>query len=447
MRRVLTREEVASLEARRVHEIISSVMLADGFDLVCDLSKSKGVYLYDAREKKWYLDMFSFFASQGLGFNHPKMREHDFLEKLTRAAVMKPSNSDIYTVEMAQFVATFNRVALPKHGKHLFLISGGALAVENALKAAFDWKVQKNYEKGYNEERGHKVLHFREAFHGRTGYTLSLTNTDPVKIRYFPKFDWPRVVNPKITFPLEEHLDEVKKLEAQAIDEIHSAFKENPDDIAAIIIEPIQCEGGDNHFRAEFLQKLREIADENEAMLIFDEVQTGGGITGTMWSYEQLGVEPDIFAFGKKLQVCGIVSGSRIDEVTDNVFTVSSRINSTWGGNLVDMVRSQRFLEIVEEENLLENARVMGEFLLDGLREIETEFPFVSNARGRGLLCSFDLDTPERRDATKQEAYRLGMIILPCGVRSIRFRPVLDVEKSDIERALAILRETLTRVK
>jgi L-lysine 6-transaminase len=147
-------------------------------------------------------------------------------------------------------------------------------------------------------------------------------------------------------------LEDLIERENKSIREIKQAFINNPDDIAAIIIEPIQGEGGDNHFRPEFLQRLRDIANEEDALLIFDEVQTGVGLTGTMWAHEQLGVKPDILAFGKKMQVCGILATNRVDEVPDNVFRVSSRINSTWGGSLTDMVRATRYLEIIQEDNI-----------------------------------------------------------------------------------------------
>ena len=192
------------------------------------------------------------------------------------------SNSDFYTTEMAEFVETFSKYALPEHLPYMFMISGGALGVENALKAAFDWKIRKNFAKGIKEEKGTQVIHFKEAFHGRTGYTLSLTNTaDPKKTKFFPKFNWPRITNPKITFPLDEqNLEQVMALEQQALKEIKAAIYEHGDDVACIITEPIQAEGGDNHFRKEFFQKLRTVADEIDILLIFDEVQTGIGLTG-----------------------------------------------------------------------------------------------------------------------------------------------------------------------
>jgi len=327
----------------------------------------------------------------------------------------------------------------------VFFVDGGALGVENALKASFDWKIKKNFTKGYKEEKGTKVIHFRRAFHGRSGYTLSLTNTDPAKTDLYPKFAWPRVLNPAQRYPLtEENVKATVQEEGTSITQIKDAFRTHKDDIAAIILEPIQGEGGDNHFRGEFLRALRHLADENEAMFIVDEVQTGIGLTGKMWAHQHFGFEPDMVAFGKKMQVCGFLCGSRIDEVKDNVFVVPSRINSTWGGNLVDMVRAQRYLEIIEEENLVENARKMGDYLVSQLEALTMEFPsHVTAARGRGLFAAFDMQRVEQRTPFRERCLERGLILLPSGERSIRFRPPLTVSQEELEEGLKIIRSTL----
>lgn len=424
-----------------VHKIIGEHMLADGFDMVYDIRKSHGSYLYDAKHEREYLDFFSFFASQPLGHNHPKMTDPDFLDHIERVAISNPSNSDIYTPEMAAFTRTVASVAMPSYMKYQFFVSGGALAVENAMKTAFDWKVRKNFEKGYKEEKGLKIIHFEQAFHGRTGYTLTVTNTfDSRKTKYFPKFDWPRIPNPKMIFPLEEHLEEVKRSEEKALSMIMDLVRKDADEYAAILIEPIQGEGGDNHFRPEFMQALQKICRDNDILFILDEVQSGLGITGKMWAHEHYDIQPDIISFGKKMQVCGIFAGPRIDEVENNVFKEASRINSTWGGNLTDMVRATRYLEIIKEDRLVEHAAEMGEYIINELRQFEGT---VSNIRGKGLMIAFDLENSEKRDAFKETLFEKGLIALPCGQKSIRFRPFLDVTKADIDKAVSIIKESL----
>ena len=433
-----------TLRPDEVRQTIARYMLADGEHLVIDLAGSHGPYIRDARTGQEYLDFYAYFASQPVGHNHPRLTDPAFREKLAEVAIHKPANSDVYSTYMAEFVETFARVARPADMPYLFFIDGGGLAVENALKTAFDWKVRKNLAAGKGE-KGSQIIHLREAFHGRTGYTLSLTNTaDPRKHMYFPKFPWPRIINPKLRFPITEQvLEEVCAAEQQAVAQIEQAVHAHPDDIAALIIEPIQGEGGDNHFRPQFFAELRRLADEHDFMLIADEVQTGMGATGKMWAIEHMGVKPDIIAFGKKAQICGIIVGKRVDEVPNNVFHVSSRINSTWGGNLVDMVRSQRFLEIIEEEKLLENAARVGKLLVESLAQLAEGSRVVDNVRGLGMFVAFDLPDPLSRDFFRGLLLENGLLALKCGERSIRFRPMLDLPPTAAEDALAIVDRSL----
>ena len=438
---------MGSVVPANVHSTLAKHMLVDGMDLVFDMKQSQGSYIVDAKSGRRFLDFFSFFVTYPVGINHPRIVESSFREKMAEVAIQNPSNSDVYTVEMAEFVDTFSRVAIPEQMPHLFLVAGGALAVENAVKAAFDWKVRKNLARGISGERGQKVIHFEQCFHGRSGYTLSMTNTaDPRKTDYFPKFRWPRIVNPKIKFPLEgANLTEVVETETAAIEQIKQVLAQEKDDIAALIIEPIQGEGGDNHFRREFFQEIRHLADENEFMFIVDEVQTGLGLTGKMWAYEHMDVSPDILSFGKRTQVCGFLASRRIDEVVDNVFKESSRINSTWGGNLVDMVRGQRYLEIIDEEHLVANSESVGSDLLGRLQELQQEFPrLVSNVRGRGLMCAFDLPDGQMRDRFIGEGVTNGILILGCGTQSVRFRSSLTLTREESDEGIEIVRRSLT---
>lgn len=431
------------MNALEVHKSLGEHILADGMKVVMDIEKSHDCYLVDARDGNEYLDMFSMYASTAVGYNHPYIvRQKNFLGEM---AVNKPSISDMYNVHFAEFVETFERVAIPKELPHLFFISGGALAVENALKVAFDWKTRKNFEKGIKKEAG-KVIHFEKAFHGRSGYTLSLTNTaDPRKYMYFPKFDWPRIISPALQFPITpEVIEKTMIQEEKAITQILTAIQENSDEIAALIIEPIQSEGGDRHFRNEFFEQLRNICDEHEIFLIFDEVQTGIGITGKMWAYEHTGIIPDALAFGKKTQVCGILVSDRVNDVKNNVFEESSRINSTFGGNFIDMMRFKMILEIIEKDMLIAHAQSIGEYLLDKIYELQNDFPqLVSNARGKGLLCAFDLPNEQIRKNFLDNTLERKLLILKCGENSIRFRPHLIVTKQHIDESMQIIYQSL----
>ncbi len=425
------------INQNKVKETLGKHILADGFDFVMDFEKSHGSYIVDRLTGKEYLDMFSMFASASIGYNHPYLLERSAW--LGRMAIYKPTLSDVYLQEYADFMEVFSRVAIPKELPYCFFIEGGALAVENALKTAFDWKTRKNWQKDVEKE-GSIAIHFKQAFHGRSGYTLSMTNTaDPRKYQYFPKFNWPRITNPKLNFPItEENLEETIKHEQLALLHIQEAILANPDEVACVIIEPIQAEGGDNHFRKEFFTELRRVCDENEVLFILDEVQTGIGMTGKMWAYEHLDIIPDVITFGKKTQVCGILANKeKLDQVEHHVFRESSRINSTFGGNFMDMLRFQLVLEVIEKENLVENSRLTGEFLLEGLLVLEQKYPqHIFAARGKGLMCAFDLKDHEARNWLYKRLYEEDVLVLTCGEKSIRFRPHLNVTKAEIQIVL-----------
>lgn len=435
-----------SISPEQVKQTLAKTILADGFDFTYDIEKSKGVYLHDAISKKDFLDFFTCFASVPLGYNHPKMVEDEnFKHHLLLAALANPSNSDVYTQQYATFVDTFTKVAMPKYMKHAFFISGGTLAIENALKVAMDWKVQLNFKKGYQQEKGHQVLHFQKAFHGRSGYTMSLTNTSPEKTKWYAKFDWPRISAPVVKYPI--NVAEIEQLEAQSIAAIKKAFADNKDDICAIIIEPIQCEGGDNHMRREFFEQLRQLADEHEAMLIYDEVQTGVGLTGKFWCHEHFGerARPDIIAFGKKMQVCGIMVSDKVDQLQQNTFNTPSRLNSTWGGNLADMVRSTQILNIIAEDNLVNHAQTAGTYLLNKLNKIAEKYP-VTNVRGKGLLCSFDFATADLRNLFIKLGMQNQVLFLGCGERTIRFRPALIMDNDAIDQGMAVMDQIMAKL-
>ncbi len=443
-------------------------------EITPDLPKSKGIYLKDLGSNKPYLDLNGFFGSAPLAYDHPALKSKEFRKKLISAATYRPSLADFWTQEMAEFVDAFRRVALPAyphHFDHFFFIEGGSLAIENALKAAFDWKVRTNMKKGlfrtasgevYDPQEdlqplGTKVLGFEHAFHGRSGYTLSLTHTKPEKYKYFPKFPWLRSIEPPV-LKYDNHgkvanRDEVERLCREAIAAVRAQLTEHAHDIGAIIIEPIQCEGGDRHIPSEFFVELRKLANEFDAILIYDEVQTGIGATGKMWAHEYFGIEakPDIIAFAKKAQVSGIIADSeRFAIIPENVFANTdaskSRINSTWGGNPADMVRSTVILETIAKENLVSNAANTGKYFLKGLCSLCQEFPkTLSNPRGLGLLLAVDINPAVDSANYKmwQQLRKEHVLSLICGKNTVRFRPHLDISHADVDEAISRLHKAV----
>jgi L-lysine 6-transaminase len=251
--------------------------------------------------------------------------------------------------------------------------------------------------------------------------------------------------------------EKVKSLEENSIKEIKKILLRSADDIAGLIIEPIQGEGGDNHFRKQFLMQLKELSLENDFLLIYDEVQTGIGITGKMWAHQRFidvntkkldkRLFPDLMSFGKKTQVCGVLGGERLDLVENNVFKESSRINSTFGGNLVDMVRFTIYLEVIHNENLLNKSYENGKYLWSCLRNLEKNFnKLVSNSRGKGLWCAFDLPNTDKRDRLTHLIQEEGALVLGSGHKSIRFRPHLNISRQEIDIAIEIISRALQKI-
>lgn len=419
------------LNENNCHEFIEDYMLKDILPIVPDFEKSHGCYLVDKKTGSEYLDCFTFFASNPLGYNREELSEKQFERELLKVAKIKPSNSDIWSVEMAQFLQTFIRVAIPKSYKNLFLIDGGALAVENAIKAAVDWKIKRFGDIG---EREIDIIHLENSFHGRSGYTLSLTNTaDPRKYKGFPSFPWTRLTPPVCN---NKTSDDVRIKEDIFFKNLSESLTVSDSRLpCCVVIEPIQGEGGDNHFTTQFHGRLRKICTEKDVLLIYDEVQTGLGLTGKMWAFQHYGIEPDIVCFGKKVQICGVMCTDKIKEVPNNVFEERSRISSTWGGNLVDMVRSKKFLEIIESNNLVVNAKLVGNYIIHELETLQRNHSnIIEGVRGKGLMIAFDVKEPYSRDEIISLLFQNKVIVLPCGRNSIRIRPPLDFSKhcSDI---------------
>lgn len=396
-------------QAKKVIPSLEKYILVDGFRIVPDLRRSYGSWIVDKQDNRKYLDCFGNFGSQALGWNYPSLvaRNNELLE----VATTKIAHSDIYTEYYERFVKVLAST-MPDFEK-FFFIAGGALAVENTLKAAFDFKVQKlgiqNDEDRINQL---DIIHFENAFHGRSGYTLSLTNSSPVKTKWYPKFPWTRV-------PISD----------TGLEKVEYTLRQN--NAAAVIIEPILGEGGDIHNTKAFLETLRRLTLQYECLLIFDEVQTGFS-TGKAWCYQHFNVVPDLISFGKKVQTGGFASTNRLTD--DNVLNTPGRINSTFGADIVDLVRATIIMEIITSEGLLEYSAKVGDYFLTKLKELS-----LLNARGKGSMVAFDLSTTEERDSMHNKLCE-KMLCLKCGSKSIRFRPHLSFTEEDADSAVEILK-------
>lgn len=407
-----------------------SGLLTDSYPMTWNLSKSSGSYLVHHQSGDKYLDFNCGFGSLPLGWNHPELT--DAMKKETENEglshfVNKPSNSDFYTDKYFAFIDKFKSKVVPKEYDYQFFGGDGAWAVTQAIKVAHDWKLRK-----YPHLESATVMYFEQAFHGRDGYSLSLTNTDPIKTINFPKFnDWVRI-------PLDVN-HENESLTYIMSQLIAHTNQNGVNDISAMIIEPIQCEGGDRHLSKAFLESLQDICQKHDILLCLDEVQTGFYTTGKPWCFEHFDLEPDIVSFSKKTQQGGIFANSRrLDEVEDHCFKLSSRINSTWGGNLVDMIRCSHIIDIVHKDNLQQNAKQMGDRWKNIMNQVDWELiapkNAVTNIRGRGLIMSFDYENGPTRDRLLDVMRKKhNMLALGCGEKTVRFRPTLSVSSDEID--------------
>lgn len=423
---------------------LGAVLVGDFLPVLVDFERSTGSYLWDELRDGPVLDMGMFFSSAPLGHNPAPLTTPAADRALGAAARVKPSNPDFASSVLSDFVADFRRIMMPEAMSHLFLIDGGALAVENALKVAFDWKAQVSE---VDDVDALAVLHLRSAFHGRSGYTMSLTNTDPAKTAGYPKFDWPRIDAPARgeSGGPDPDAAELTADEAAVLDEAEAILAAQGHRIACFVYEPIQGEGGDRHLGGRFLRAVEELCRRYDVLTVADEVQTGGGLVGRRWAHEALGLAPDLVAFGKRLQVCGVMGGRRVAELTTNSFVTPSRISSTWGGSLVDMVRFSHLYTAIERDGVFARADRMGPVLRAGLEQLVGDSGGALSApRSRGLWGAVTVETPELRNRIVGDALAGGdCVLLPCGTRSVRWRPSLLVSEGELDASFDAVRAAL----
>ena len=423
--------------SRKVQRLARFGYLVDSYPVMWDLTRSKGSWLWNASEGCSYLDFHCGYGSNPLGHNHDGL-----IEAMTRSPMgvsafwNKPACGDFYTEELLEFVETFQTEMIPRKMQTapLFFIDGGAAANDNAIKVAQDYKVQRT-----GNPKATKIAGLTDAFHGRSPGSLSLTNTDPHKTKLFAKFEgWPRIPTTDGTPEADEAL----------LAHLSQAFEEGNDEIAGVMVEPIQCEGGDNHLTARVLQGIQALCRQHDALFMLDEVQTGFWTTGARWCFQHFDLTPDVVTFGKKSQQCGIWGGPKVAAFKDGCMHQSGRISSTWSGNLVDMIRSTHIMRIIKDDGLAGNAIVRGKQFVDVMQIFGEKYPqHISNVRGRGLIIAFDATDTKKRNLILQKLYSEEKFIgLACGDRTVRFRPNVNVYGYDMDIALGRIENVLNKI-
>lgn len=362
------------------------------FNIKIDFEKSHDSYIYDKNTSQYFLDFLGGYSTLPLGYNHPIFQEPSYKESIARLSTVKIPNCEWITDEGLAFQEHFTEHPDMRMFQHFYFCCTGALAVEAAIKTAMEYKGNQN------------IISLKNSFHGINGYGGMVSDRFP---------------------PIDNHLEGFPK--ATWCQDI--AY---PYDVAAILVEPIQSTYGDNYLGRGNLQGLRDVCIERDIILIFDEIQTGFGTTGKMWYFQHLGIEPDIVCFGKKSQVSGIM----VKEKFGKIFKSPLKLDVTWDGDLIDMVRCSYILKAYEKYNLLDNARTRGEQFINGLKGM----PQLKNVRGIGCMAAFDFNTHAEQESFAHKAFGNGLLFNKTRDKTIRFRPNLNASSAEIQTALDIIR-------
>ena len=420
--------------------------------LVIDDVKSLGPFIVDV-DGNILLDLFANFALGALGYNHPAVTAMTCSAEFAHAAANPTSTPFVTTPAWFDFLEALEARYAPRGMAKVFCVDAGGEGVEAALKAAFivhaerrreraglpknPLELSQNDQRAVLENKGTDavVVSFAGAFHGRGLGPLSATHSKVIHKADLPAFPWPTAPFPANRFPLARHVEENARLEASAIAELETILDAHRERVAAILVEPMQSEGGDRHASPAFFRKVQELAAAAGAAFILDEVQTGVGMSGTLWAHEQLGLPrpPDLVCFGKKMQMGGFFATAPF------VISQFGRMYQTKNGDRARAMIAEVILRTVVEEGLLARAWTVGAHFLAGLEDLAARHPtLVTEPRGLGLLLAFDLPTPAVRDDFLKRALNRGVFASYTGSRSVRLRPHLITETAHVDDALGV---------
>ena len=361
------------------------------FDINIDFKKSKGSYVFDKRTNKPFLDLFSMFSSLPLGYNH-SVFDASFDQKIKHIAHLRMSNNLFHSDEFEDFEKKFLNISFHNN---LHFCSTGALAVEAALKCGYEYK--KNSKA--------IVLGVKNSFHGINSWgfvTDSEISSVKNRVANYPKNNW----------------------ELHPLDVLIEKLENITQSISSVIIEPIQCTAGDIYLDVDKLKKIQGLCNKNDICFIVDEIQTGFGATGEIWYSRKIGLNPDIIIFGKKSQICGIMTNDKYSEAIHSKYR---KLEVTFDGDLIDAVRAEYTIKAIKEYFLLENVNNKSSILRNELSES------FDNYRSSGFLVAFDFKNRQKRDRFVSNAYAHKLLVNPTNERSVRIRPNLAFSDNELD--------------
>lgn len=393
-------------KASKIVSYINTHCLESTFTYPLVVANGHGCYIEDI-DDNIFLDFASNIGVSQLGYSHPDIMQ--VLQKYSKMSALKIAGQDFYSEEHANLAKAVLSI-MPENFK-VFFVNSGAEAVENAIKFAYRARGPLTGVSCYG------------AFHGRTLGALTFTYSKPVQKKNFPEFPVKRIRF--CTKDDDPNIDEISKI----LDE--------QKDVAFIITEVVQGEGGYNIASKKFIQNLYRAAREHDIPLIIDEVQSGMGRTGEWWAWEHYGIKPDIMTTAKGLQVGATLFDVKYDPHERGVKS------STWGGgHRIDMAVGATVIEVIKRDRLLDNAKKMGGILLKRLAEFVGKHGAI-DARGLGLMIGVEYESKEKRDQVLQNAFKNGLILLPAGEKAMRVIPPLIITEKEIDEGIEILSKSL----
>lgn len=381
-------------------------------------------------------------ASIPIGYNNPRLRAAAKSREMESALINRPALGTFPSHTWANIIETGLLKVAPKGLSQVFTALSGSDANETAYKAAFmyhqqskrggrdvDFTPDELSSTMLNKPPGSpnlSIMSFKSGFHGRLFGSLSTTRSKPIHKVDIPAFDWPQAPFPSLKYPLEEFAADNAKEEQRCLQEVERIIEEFHNPVAAIVVEPIQSEGGDNHASPAFFRGLREITKRHNVLMIVDEVQTGVGATGKFWAHDhwELQDSPDIVTFSKKAQTAGYYYGNPALKPNKPF-----RQYNTWMGDPARALVFRGIIEEIERSNLVEHTAATGDYLYEGLERLARQYPGqFQNLRGKGQGTYIAWDSPQR-EAFLKSAKQSGINIGGCGDNAVRLRPMLVFQK------------------